>query len=222
MKSFPTWGVAMGVVVAVADTLAVYVDGFNLYHGLHEASGCKHLWLDVVALAQSLRPQSTLIKVMYFTAPVLNDPRGLARQQRYLAALTAQNPGVLEVVQGRYQQKNKKCLKCGNTWRAYEEKETDVNIAINLVADAANKLTDAALIISADSDLAPGVRLARQLNPNPFVAAAFPPKRVCNELKTLMPRSFHVGMGKIRNSQLPPIVVDAATSKQFTRPTKWT
>ncbi|MDM3973277.1 NYN domain-containing protein [Mycobacterium marseillense] len=204
------------------DTLAVYIDGFNLYHGLHEASGRKHLWLDVVALAQSLRPQSSLTKVMYFTAPVLNDSAGLARQRRYLDALKAQNPGVIEVVEGRYQQKNKQCFKCGNTWRAYEEKETDVSIAINLVADAANKLTDAALIISADSDLAPGVRLARQLNPSLFVAAAFPPKRVCNELKTLMPRSFHVGMGKIRNSQLPPVVVDAATSKQFTRPTKWT
>jgi uncharacterized LabA/DUF88 family protein len=212
----------MWAVIAVAETLAVYVDGFNLYHGLHEESGRKHLWLDLVALAQSLRPQSMLTKVMYFTAPVLNDPRGLARQQSYLAALTAQNPTVLEVVQGRYQQKNKSCLKCGNTWRAYEEKETDVNIAINLVADAANKLTDAALIVSADSDLAPGVRLARQLNPNLFVASAFPPKRVSNELKTLMPACFQIGMGKIRNSQLPPTVVDAATGKQWTRPPKWT
>lgn len=221
MKSFPTWGVASRAVGAVPDTLAVYIDGFNLYHGLHEASGRKHLWLDVVVLAQSLRPQSSLTKVMYFTAPVLNDPAGLARQKRYLDALKAQNPGVIEIVEGRYQQKNKTCKKCGNAWRAYEEKETDVNIAINLVADAANKLTDAALILSADSDLAPGVKLARQLNPNLFVAAAFPPRRVSNELKTLMPSSFHIGMGKIRNSQLPPIVVDAATSKQWTRPTKW-
>ncbi|EFG74150.1 hypothetical protein HMPREF0591_5931 [Mycobacterium parascrofulaceum ATCC BAA-614] len=212
---------AVGAVIAVADTLAVYVDGFNLYHGLHEASGRKHLWLDVVALAQNLRPQSSLAKVMYFTAPVLNDSGGLARQQRYLNALKAQNPGVIEIVEGRYQQKNKTCKKCGNTWRTYEEKETDVNIAINLVADASIKLTDAALIISADSDLAPGVKLARKLNPNLFVAAAFPPRRVCNELKTLMPNSFHIGMGKIRNSQLPPVVIDAATRKQFTRPTKW-
>lgn len=204
------------------ETLAVYVDGFNLYHGLHQQSGRKHLWLDLVALAQSLRPQSTVVKVMYFTAPVLNDSSGLARQQRYLAALAAQNPNVLEIVQGRYQQKTKSCRGCGSTWRVYEEKETDVNIAVNLVADAANKLTDAALIISADSDLAPGVRLAKQLYPNLFVASAFPPNRVSNELKTLMPASFHIGMGKIRKSQLPPTVVDAATGKQWTRPPKWT
>jgi uncharacterized LabA/DUF88 family protein len=209
------------VVTAVAETLAVYVDGFNLYHGLHQASVRKHLWLDLGALAQSLRPQSTLTKVMYFTAPVLNDPVGLANQQAYLSALVVHNPGVIEVVQGRYQSKTKSCRKCGNSWTVYEEKETDVNIAVNLVADAANKLTDAALIISADSDLAPGVRLARQLNPNLFIAAAFPPRRVSNELKTLMPSSFHVGMTKIRSSQLPATVVDAATGRQWTRPARW-
>lgn len=180
----------------MANTLAVYIDGFNLYHGLHEASGRRHLWLDLVALAHSLRPQSSLTKVMYFTAPVLNDAGALSRQNHYLAALAAHNPGIVEIVQGRYQSKSAHCHQCGNSWRVYEEKETDVNIAINLVADAANKLTDAALVISADSDLAPGVRLARQLNPKLFVAAAFPPRWVSNELKALMPASFHVGIGK--------------------------
>ncbi len=209
------------MVRVVSESLAVYVDGFNLYHGLHEASARKHLWLDLGALAQNLRPQSTLSKVMYFTAPVLNDPTGLSNQQAYLAALLAQNPGLIEVVQGRYQSKNKNCRRCGNSWTAYEEKETDVNIAVNLVADAAKRLTDAALVISADSDLSPGVRLARQLNPDLFVAAAFPPRRVSNELKALMPSSFHIGMKKIRNNQLPANVVDAATGKQWTRPVKW-
>lgn len=211
----------MWAVAAVAETLAVYVDGFNLYHGLHQATARKHLWLDLGALAQSLRPQSVLTKVMYFTAPVLNDAAGLSNQQDYLAALVAQNPGLIEVVQGRYQSKSKNCRRCGNSWTVYEEKETDVNIAVNLVADAANKLTDAALIVSADSDLAPGVRLARQLNPALFIAAAFPPRRVSNELTTLMPASFHIGMRKIRSSQLPATVVDAATGKQWTRPAKW-
>lgn len=73
----------MWAVAAVAETLAVYVDGFNLYHGLHQATARRHLWLDLGALAQSLRPQSVLTKVMYFTAPVLNDAAGLSNQQDY-------------------------------------------------------------------------------------------------------------------------------------------
>ena len=158
---------------------------------------------------------------MYFTAPVQNNTPALARQNRYLDALKAQNPGVLEIVQGRYQTKNKSCRRCNASWTEYEEKETDVNIAVNLAADAANKLTDAALIVSADSDLGPGVRLARQLHPNQFVAAAFPPRRVSNELKTLMPASFNISMRQIRGSQLPQTVVHPTTGQQFNRPTKW-
>jgi hypothetical protein len=28
-------------------TVIAYVDGFNLYHGLHQASGRRYLWLDL-------------------------------------------------------------------------------------------------------------------------------------------------------------------------------
>jgi hypothetical protein len=41
------------------------------------------------------------------------------------------------------------CRHCGNVWTSYEEKETDVNIAVGLVADAAASASDIALIVSA-------------------------------------------------------------------------
>jgi hypothetical protein len=59
-------------------------------------------------------------------------------------------------VLGRYQTKRMTCRQCGSAWTSYEEKETDVNIAVALVADAAASASDVALIISADSDLCPG------------------------------------------------------------------
>lgn len=34
------------------------------------------------------------------------------------------------------------CRQCGNTWPSYEEKETDVNIAVSTVADAAAGASD--------------------------------------------------------------------------------
>ena len=37
--------------------LIVYVDGFNLYHGLKASFRRRLLWLDLVAVAESLRPQ---------------------------------------------------------------------------------------------------------------------------------------------------------------------
>lgn len=202
-------------------SLIVYVDGFNLYHGLKDQFGRRMLWLDLVELSRSLRPRSSLVQVRYFTAPVLDEPPAASRQGRYQHALLAQNPGLVDIVQGRYQKKPMKCRKCGALWTHYEEKETDVNIATSLVADAARRLSDSALIVSADSDLTPAVKAARTLSPKLFVAAAFPPKRYSSELKKLMPSSFHISPAKIRQSQLPETVQGAA-GRAYSRPAKWT
>jgi uncharacterized LabA/DUF88 family protein len=202
--------------------LIVYIDGFNLYHGLHEASGRSRLWLDLVALAKSLRPRSHLVQVKYFTAPVLDEPDALSRQETYQKALLAQSPGLVTVVPGRYQSKLIGCRKCGHAYTHYEEKETDVNIAVALVADTLTHACSDALIISADSDLVPAVRTVQAKSPGTFVVAAFPPKRYSAHLHTLMPRSFIIGASKINQSQLPEQVVDPETGIVYSRPAKWT
>jgi len=203
------------------ERLTVYVDGFNLYHGLKERSGRRLLWLDLVKLSRLLRPRSSLLRVHYFTAPVLDDPPAASRQGRYQSALVARNPGLVEITQGRYQKKTRTCRACGASWIQYEEKETDVNIATALVADAASCATDAALIVSADSDLSPAIRTARSLNTTMFLAAAFPPMRYSAELSKLMPASFSIGMSKLTGAQLPRTVVDPASGRAYSRPAKW-
>lgn len=200
--------------------LIVYVDGFNLYHGLKDKFGRRLLWLDLEAMARSLRPKSTLVEVRYFTAPVLDDPPAASRQGRYQQALLANSNGLVSITQGRYQKKTMTCRRCQATWIHYEEKETDVNIATSLVADAARQRADTALIVSADSDLVPAVKAARVLNPTMFLAAAFPPKRYSAELKKLMPASFHIGTSKLTGSQLPEVVRDV-DGRAYQRPTKW-
>lgn len=204
------------------ERLVVYVDGFNLYHGLKERTGRRLLWLDLVKLSRLLRPRSALVRLHYFTAPVLDDPPAASRQARYQRALHAQSPNLVEITQGRYQKKTRACRVCSATWIQYEEKETDVSIATTVVADAASGVADAALIISADSDLSPAVRTARQLNGTMFIAAAFPPNRYSAELHNLMPASFNIGMSKLTGAQLPQTVVDPVSKRAYSRPAKWT
>lgn len=201
------------------ERLIVYVDGFNLYHGIHDLARCRLLWLDLVALARSLRPHQELVKVRYFTAPVLNNAQAESRQATYINALDAQHGPLMATVQGRYQAHLVTCRACGTIYTRYEEKETDVNIAVNLVVDAGRREMDAALIISADSDLTPAIRAATLLNPRLFVTAAFPPKRSSMEMKTLMPASFSIGSAKIRQAQLPEVV--RSGELEFRRPAKW-
>lgn len=201
--------------------LHAYIDGFNLYHGIHARWGRKYLWLDVVALVQSLRSQSCVERVRYFTAPVLDDPEAASRQSIYLRALAAANPGVFELVQGRYQRKTVTCFACSSSRIVYEEKETDVNIAVSLVADALAKPDADFLIISADSDLTPAIRRIRHERPDQFVVAAFPPKRFSNELRKLMPASFQIADSKITRAQLPDVVVDHTADCRYARPKYW-
>jgi uncharacterized LabA/DUF88 family protein len=201
--------------------LIAYIDGFNLYHGIHEASGRALLWLDLVELVRRLRPRSRLVRVKYFTAAVMDDPDALSRQEHYVKALTAQHPELVSVHWGRYQRKDARCRRCGLITPRYEEKETDVSIAVSLLADAWSGALQDALLVTADSDLAPAVQLIRERAPDAFVAAAFPPRRSSAHLKSLMPSSMPIYLSRITASQLPDQVVDRAAGRVYERPDKW-
>jgi uncharacterized LabA/DUF88 family protein len=201
------------------ERLIVYIDGYNLYYGMHEAFGRSTLWLDVVALAQSFRPAQRLICVKYFTAPVIGDPAAQSRQAHYIDALSAKYPQQFKPVLGRYQKKMITCFKCGRQHPHYEEKETDVNIAVTLVADAARHDMDTAILVSGDSDLAPAARAVGTIGAHLFVAAAFPPKRVSKHLRELMPASFSIDRKQLRRMQLPSSFT--ANGQAFVRPSHW-
>ncbi len=205
---------------AATRTIA-YIDGFNLYHGMHERFGRRYLWLDVVELIRKLRPRDNIVAVRYFTAMVLNDERAVASQQTYLDALKAQSGPLVDIVLGRYQSKPKRCFACGASWTSYEEKETDVNMAVSLVADAARGDHDLSLILSADSDLCPAIRGVRAVAPRLGVLSVFPPNRSSFEIRSVVRGNFMLGHDKIRQSLLPDVVADSALSVTFHRPERW-
>jgi uncharacterized LabA/DUF88 family protein len=201
--------------------VAAYVDGFNLYYGLKAKYGRKYLWLDLQALAASLlRSGQTLHQVTYFTARVRDDPNGEQRQSDYLEALADHSP-LVSVIDGRFQEKDRRCRQCGTAWTVYEEKETDVNIAVALVEDAVRDRYDTALLISADSDLCPAIRSMKRLCPEKRIVAAFPPRRQSGDLKRAVDGFLSIGDDKIRQSQLPPTIV-TATAITLRRPKHWT
>jgi hypothetical protein len=46
-------------------TVIAYMDGFNLYHGLHDKYGRRYLWLDLQHLVQRVRPSDQILAVRY-------------------------------------------------------------------------------------------------------------------------------------------------------------
>lgn len=202
--------------------VAVYVDGFNLYFGLRSKGWHKYYWLDLVALAQALLKQGqTLQGVHYFTSRIRANGRNVADMQRQTAYLEAL--GTLPNLQlhyGHYLEKPKKCLSCGATWMDYEEKMTDVNIAVQLLADAYDDRFDTALLISGDSDLTTPVRRLRSQFPNKRLVVVFPPDRQSFELKKASNATFTLGEANLRKSQLPS-QVQRADGYILKRPAHW-
>jgi uncharacterized LabA/DUF88 family protein len=203
------------------ERVKAYVNGFNLYHGLKARHGRKYLWLDLHALAVRLpKPSQHLVAVEYFTARVRNQPESEQRQTAYLDSLAAHCP-LVKVVQGRFQEKTHECWSCGGRWVSSEEKETDVSIAVQLVEDGVQGVFDTALLISADSDLCPAVRSLKRVSPGKRVIAVFPPRRHSEDLRKAADGMIKINDVSIRNSQLPPTVVNA-TGITLIRPKYWT
>lgn len=200
--------------------VAVYIDGFNLYFGLRQRYDRKYLWLDLQTLAASLlQPNQTLNHVRYFTARIRNDAESEQRQSDYLDALKECSP-LMTIQDGRFQDKRRRCRECGSTWTVFEEKETDVNIAVALLADAVRDDFDTALVVSADSDLCPAVRETKRLFPAKRIIAAFPPGRHSADLKRVVDGFMFIGNDKIRQAQLPDEVM-TDTGVTLRRPKLW-
>ena len=90
----------------------------------------------------------------YFTSRIRSRPRNedsRARQGRYLEALETLRGERWHY--GHYLAKTRRCPRCDATWETFEEKMTDVNIAVELLGGAQGYAFDTAILVSGDSDL---------------------------------------------------------------------
>jgi uncharacterized LabA/DUF88 family protein len=153
-----------------------YIDGFNLYHAISALNTPGLKWLDLKALSESLLGEDECLEaVNYFSAFAKWKPGPFKHHREYVKALllTGVNP-----IMGKFKtQKEIECKKCGHSWPHHEEKQTDVNIALQVMMDAHEDLFDRALIISADSDLIPVVKKLKEKFPEKSVLIVIPPGR---------------------------------------------
>ncbi|GLY04716.1 NYN domain-containing protein [Actinoplanes sp. NBRC 101535] len=198
--------------------VAAYVDGFNLYNGMHDARGRRSLWLNMESLLGSLlRADQELSVVHYFTALVQGPSR--QHQQTYLDALRAHCASTRLHV-GRFQSKQMRCRDCGHSWISYEEKESDVSLAVQIVEDAAVNVFDHALIVSGDSDMAPAIRSVRRIAPDKRLVAVFPPKRSSVTLKQAADSTLQI-YDKVPERHLLPDIIKTIDGTVVNRPGHW-
>lgn len=166
---------------SMAERVTFFIDGFNMYHSISDAIYRKKIWsgkwLNLHSLCNSFvkdfSPNGSIESVHYFSAFAnhVADKGAPARHQIYLKAL--EDTGV-EVTMGKFKPKYPKCSSCKTKYKAHEEKESDVNIAIKLLEKLYADSCDWAVIVSGDSDLTTVIRNGKRLFPKKKVGVLFP------------------------------------------------
>jgi uncharacterized LabA/DUF88 family protein len=192
-----------------------FVDGFNLYHALDwfangvDPEDCRryrrYKWLSLTELARcyvSTRSQR-LTGIDYFTtSPTWNT----SKQLRHRAYVRAQESEGVTVTLGAFREKAINCkAHCGKSFAVWQEKQTDVNIAVRLVDLARQNAFDRAILISGDSDLIPAIQLVHKLYENKSVAVVVPIGRKGHEIETACKAAgkFTMTEAHLERSQLP-------------------
>jgi uncharacterized LabA/DUF88 family protein len=191
------------------------VDGFNLYHALdwydrgfdfaEKTRYRKYKWLCLTALIQHFvdAPVEHLVQVEYFTTYPHWDPPKEFRHKRYVMAQQAN--GVIPRF-GEFKEKTTKCKKCKEEFPEWEEKQTDVNIATRIIeltnADAFDKL----ILVTADSDQVPALKLAKKMRPRKRFTSLVPIGRGCNEIYRVCEPNYTMTEDQLGASQLPELV----------------
>jgi len=154
--------------------IIVYIDGFNLYYAI-KALNRPHLkWVNLWTLSEGLlRKDQKLVAVKYFSAvPTSNNEK----QKRHMLYSRALNTVGVEVINGQFKYRDKKCPKCGREFKVPEEKETDVNIAVQLLKGAFLDEYDVAFVITGDSDLSNAIEETQKSTKKKVIVIA-PPGR---------------------------------------------
>ena len=199
----------------------VYVDGFNFYYGLKgDPKWKRYYWLDIVKFFKKfMKPDQELIKVKYFSARPDNQEKN-ARQYAFFQANMENSR--FQLILGKYLKKKITCFNCGNIINTYEEKESDVRIATQIVSDSYEKNCDIAIVVSADSDMIPSVELAKQAGQKVFIY--FPPNHYSSNLAALAnghPIQLSKYESRFRQSLLPDVVHLKEKNYDLSIPEKW-
>lgn len=202
------------------------IDGFNVYHSLkaagdflderNGATGCRGTrWLDLRRLCSEFvrnqLPGHTIEHIQYFSAHATHrqtrNPDTVIRHKAYIAAL--ENYGI-ETILGKFKRAG----------RSYKEKETDVAIAVHLMAALALDECDTIVIVSGDTDLAPAIRIAKRTFPSKSIGVLFPYERHNRELQQIVDVHMKASPGLYRLCQLPdPVIMSDGT--RIPMPPSW-
>lgn len=150
------------------------------------------------------------------------------RQQVYLNAL--ETLPKVSVVIGRYKTKTVKCRVNGcafsgpKKFEAWEEKRTDVNIALQILDDAYQDVTDYFVVVSGDSDLVPALHRVKDRFPHKKVIVYIPARDDARgaavEMRAAADKNATLPLPLLKVCQLPAKIPDGSGG-WISKPNGW-
>lgn len=198
--------------------VACFIDGFNLYHAIHDLRRSELKWVDLRKLMGCFLDPNvhTLGSVYYFSAYATWLPGPHARHLQYVAALQATGTTPL---MGHFKDKDRRCPRCGHVHNGHEEKESDVHLATRLIAGAFDNEFDQAFVVSRDSDLAPPLHFIRSRFPKKKLKVIAPPaRRHSKELWAIATHRAAVDVSHLERCLFPREVSDVTGAVVAKRP----
>lgn len=145
---------------------AMYVDGFNLYHPIHALGEPYLKWANLWRLGELIcEPHGAqLVKVVFCSAVPAHYPDKRDRHNKFNAAQRACG---VTIIPGHH-------VHDGEKWN---EKQSDINLALSLILDAVDNEYDMAILLTADSDQAATARVFKERFPEKRLLAVAPPTK---------------------------------------------
>jgi len=212
----------------------VYIDGYNLYYGC--LKGTPYKWLDLMTLFErhilpSSAPEASELlplSIKFFTAKILEQAAkaldSVSSQARYHTALRKLYHERIELIEGYYSltqskarlvdkvEPNMWARDCAQTlvWKL-EEKQSDVNLALQAYHDASTGAVDQVVMVTNDTDIAPALQMIRT-HTAVKVGLVVPAKPKLREPNTDLVQlahwtRSHITDQELASAQLPRVIV---------------
>lgn len=198
-----------------------YIDGFNLYYAIKNLKNPSLKWLDLKKLCENyLEEQDKLLDVYLFTALLKFDSTNPNQKKRQKAYLDAQQSRGVKVILGKFKNKYPFCKNCKTQYHSYEEKESDINMAIQLLEDAYEDRFDKAFVVTADTDLSSTLSRVKALFPQKKIILLVPPLKK-KESKGLTSNNiwFEIKNSHLKKSLLPEKIT--YNGEEICMPQEW-
>jgi uncharacterized LabA/DUF88 family protein len=184
------------------------IDGMNIFHAVKEKFGINFLNIDLNKLVRQISlNDENILSIKFFVSPFVGNTN-LAQIQRDFIERNSKLSYV-DLKLGVFRKRIIKCQKCTNQVVHYQEKHTDINIALEISRSAIDRSIDKIYLITADDDFKPAIASFNQIAPNKKFVRVLPPGRFSASSESYI----HLNKSIIKKSQFN---VSSAASPRHT------